>query len=81
MLKPIRSRSRPERHFVDSFITIRLALARAIARWLPRCPLCHRENAAREDLSPKPIKLPPRQKGKHYKRPPETDQHFIPEKY
>ena len=34
-----------------------------------------------KDLTPKPIKLPPRQKGKHYKRPPESDQHFIPEKY
>jgi hypothetical protein len=32
----------PERHFVDSFITIRLVIARAIARWLPRCPTCHR---------------------------------------
>ena len=21
------------------------------------------------------------QKGKHYKRPPETEQHFVPEKY
>ncbi len=38
----VRPRLRPERHFVDSFITIRLALARAIARWLPRWPLCHR---------------------------------------
>ena len=34
-----------------------------------------------KDLTPKPIKLPPRQKGKNYKRPPETDQHFVPEKY
>jgi hypothetical protein len=47
---PIRSRSRPERHFVDSFITIRLALARAIARWLPRYPLCQRENADPEHV-------------------------------
>jgi hypothetical protein len=37
-----RSPSRPERHFFDSFITLRLALARAIATWLPRCPTCHR---------------------------------------
>lgn len=35
-----RSRSRPERHFHDSFVTVRLAIARAIARWLPRCPVC-----------------------------------------
>jgi len=32
---------RPERHFHDSVITMRLALARAIAPWLPRCPVCH----------------------------------------
>jgi hypothetical protein len=37
----IRSASRPERHFADSFITFRLALARALVRCLPRCPLCH----------------------------------------
>jgi hypothetical protein len=42
LLTPTRSKSRPERHFADSFITIRLVIARAIARWLPRCPLCHR---------------------------------------
>jgi hypothetical protein len=30
--------TRPERHFPDSFITVRLS----IARWLPRCPACHR---------------------------------------
>ena len=34
-----------------------------------------------KDLTPKPIKLPPLPKGKHYKRPPESDQHFVPEKY
>ena len=37
----VRTRSRPERHFADSFTTIRLAIARALALWLPRCPLCH----------------------------------------
>jgi len=37
----VRSRSRPERHFTDSFATMRLAIARVIARWLPRCPACH----------------------------------------
>ncbi len=35
------SPSRPERHFADSFITARLAIALFLARWLPRCPLCH----------------------------------------
>src|ERR1700723_3737346 len=33
----VRTRSRPERHFADSFTTIRLAIARALALWLPRC--------------------------------------------
>jgi hypothetical protein len=41
-VRPQRTSSRPERHFLDSFITIRLSIARAIAGWLPRCPLCHR---------------------------------------
>ena len=34
-----------------------------------------------EDLTPPPIKLPPRQKNKGYIRPPITDQTFVPEKY
>jgi polyphosphate kinase 2 len=34
-----------------------------------------------KDLTPKPIRLPALPKGKHYKRPPESDQHFVPEKY
>lgn len=37
----VRSVSRPERHFADSFPTVRLGLALLVARWLPRCPLCH----------------------------------------
>ncbi len=32
-----------------------------------------------EDLTPKPIKLPPRQKNINYVRPPITDQTFVPE--
>ncbi len=36
----VRSKSRPERHFKDSFITARLAIALYLARWLPRCPIC-----------------------------------------
>ncbi len=32
-----------------------------------------------EDLTPKPIKLPPRQKNVNYVRPPITDQTFVPE--
>lgn len=38
----VRSRSRPERHFADSFITARLAIARVLVSWLPRCPGCLR---------------------------------------
>ena len=34
-----------------------------------------------KDLTPAPIKLPPRQKDKGYIRPPITDQTFIPDKY
>ncbi len=34
-----------------------------------------------EDLTPEPIKLPPRQKNKGYIRPPITDQTFVPEIY
>jgi polyphosphate kinase 2 len=34
-----------------------------------------------EDLTPEPIKLPPRQENKGYIRPPLTDQTFVPEKY
>ncbi len=43
-LKPTRSASRPERHFPDSFISARIAMARVLATWLPRCPTCHRSN-------------------------------------
>ncbi len=32
----VRSPARPERHFADSFATLRLAIARVLARWLPR---------------------------------------------
>jgi polyphosphate kinase len=34
-----------------------------------------------EDLTPEPIRLPPRQKDLGYVRPPMTDQTFVPEKY
>jgi hypothetical protein len=34
-----------------------------------------------EDLTPPPIKLPPRQKNSGYVRPPLEDQTFIPEVY
>ena len=34
-----------------------------------------------KDLTPEPIKLPPRQKEKGYIRPPLSDQTFVPEKY
>ena len=49
---PTRSRSRPERHFADSFATMRLAIARAIARWLPRCPACHAPRRSGPDEHP-----------------------------
>ena len=41
-----RSTARRERHFEDSFITARLAIARVLVRWLPRCPRCHHPHEA-----------------------------------
>src|SRR5256885_6087244 len=40
-----RTASRPERHFPDSLITVRLLVARTVASWLPRCPTCHHRRA------------------------------------
>jgi hypothetical protein len=34
-----------------------------------------------QDLTPEPIRLPPRQEDKGYVRPPMGDQTFVPEKY
>ncbi len=34
-----------------------------------------------KDLTLKPVKLPPRQKDRHYKRPPINSQHFVPDVY
>jgi len=34
-----------------------------------------------KDLTPEPIKLPPRQENKGYIRPPLSDQTFVPEEY
>jgi polyphosphate kinase 2 len=34
-----------------------------------------------KDLTPKRVKLPPRGDGKRYKRPPESDQHFVPNEF
>ncbi|HSO40276.1 MAG TPA: polyphosphate kinase 2 [Labilithrix sp.] len=39
------------------------------------------ESIPYKDLTPKRLKLPPRQKAKGYQRPPEDVQHFVPEKY
>lgn len=52
--KTTRSSTRPERHFHDSFITARLAIARVITTWLPRCPTCHcsRSSAGTHPLRP-----------------------------
>ena len=44
-----------------------------LARWA--CALTY------EDLTPGKIKLPKRQMGAGYVRPPFTDQNFVPEKY
>jgi hypothetical protein len=33
---------RPERHVPNSLTSVRIAIARAISRILPRCPCCHR---------------------------------------
>jgi hypothetical protein len=46
----IRSLSWPERHFADSFVTTRLAIAKYLARWLPRCSLCHHSHATSNSL-------------------------------
>jgi hypothetical protein len=46
----VRTRSRPERHFADSFATIRLAIARALLLWLPRCPICQQRLPAPPDV-------------------------------
>jgi SRSO17 transposase len=51
--KTVRSNARPERHFEDSFASIRLAIARFLATWLPRCPLCHRANILHAHVRPK----------------------------
>ena len=32
-------------------------------------------------LTPGRVKLPARQKGRRYKRPPENEQHFVPQKF
>jgi hypothetical protein len=34
-----------------------------------------------KDLTPPPIKLPPRQERRKYVRPPKSEQTFVPEKY
>ncbi|CAN5854592.1 polyphosphate kinase 2 [soil metagenome] len=39
------------------------------------------ESIPYKDLTPKRLKLPPRQKAKGYQRPAEDTQHFVPEKY
>jgi hypothetical protein len=41
----VRSKARPERHVADSFITVRLAIARLVRTWL--APVVRREIARR----------------------------------
>ena len=44
----VRSPTRPERHFHDSLVTLRILFAREVlVRWLPRCPACLRVFASR----------------------------------
>ena len=44
IVKTIRSHTRPERHFQDSLVNLRLIFVRTIlVRWLPRCPCCLRD--------------------------------------
>jgi len=38
----VRTATRPSGTSGISFITVRVAVARVLATWLPRCPLCHR---------------------------------------
>ena len=54
----VRTTERPERHFADSFITVRLAIARATTTWLPRCPCCHRNDTSRRGRPPRPSRTP-----------------------
>ncbi len=55
----VRSSTRPERHFRDSLITMRIALAKVILiRWLPRCPCCLRpETSSNSSTSHSPYVL------------------------
>ena len=47
----VRSHTRPERHFHDSLVTLRVILVRELlVRWLPRCPCCLRPF---EDVPPR----------------------------
>lgn len=47
-----------EGHGEDSFATARIAIAKVLALWLPRCPLCHRHcNCPPRRGSPKPPHL------------------------
>ncbi|MCU0682481.1 MAG: hypothetical protein MUF34_09535 [Polyangiaceae bacterium] len=41
----VRSKARPERHFADSFITVRVVITRLVRAWL--APLVRRELARR----------------------------------
>jgi SRSO17 transposase len=46
----VRTAARRERHFADSFASIRQAIARVMLRWLDRCPTCLTPTA-RADLN------------------------------
>jgi hypothetical protein len=54
-----RSIARPERHFADSLITVRIAVAIAVMRWLPRCPFCRRAIDSCSTSSAERHRIPP----------------------
>ena len=47
VIDPADRQSRPERHLVTSMTSIRIGIARAIARTLPTCPSCQRPTPRR----------------------------------
>ena len=44
---PADTPARPERHLPNSITLLRIAIARAIARSMPRCPCCQRKSSPR----------------------------------
>ena len=42
---------RPERHYADSFATIRIEIMRVMLRWLDRCPTCLAPNSKTQAIN------------------------------